>query len=237
MTQQKEPESIKKYRNGLLAVGAGMLLDSPFFSVVGLYLLYNKASEGEEEESFTTGPGNAAVPTRAEVTYNRSILVLSLGIAVALYFYDRPIVAAAVAVVSTCIGLLIFRHAGRLEKRLDLVCAVAAFKAYVANKQLGYTVAPVSEKNERPCFRVSPLWLPRHFVVSVLPGTGTGKAGEQTKALAGADVAVQWFPTARARPAIQHNGVLIVNGGADALEAAIRGALSEMLVGEDLETT
>lgn len=228
----KGPEGVKKYRNGLLALGAGMILDNPLVSAIGLYLLYSKAGEGEEAEAVIEA-GNAGPLSAWEVTYNRAIFALGVGLAVAAFFHSRPVVAAAVVITTTIIGILFIRQAGRQEKKVDLLDAAAAFKRFVESKKLGYSIAPVSEKNERLCFRVSPLWLPRHFVVTVLPGTG--KAGGQGKALEGADVAVQWFPTARTGKPLQHNGVLIANGGPALLEAAIRGALSEMLVAEDLE--
>lgn len=227
MTEQpKGTNAVKKYRHGLFTLGAGMILDNPLVSFLGLYLLYNKAGEGEGA-AINPATGERTQLTSWEITYNRSIFVFGVGLLVALLFHSRPVVAAAVVSTTTLIGYLFFRRAGQLEKQVLLLDAVAAFKRFADGQKLGYSVAPVATA-QGLCFKVSPLWLPRHFIVSVRPGTG--KIGEHDTATDGAYLPVQWFPTARKGKIIQAGGVMVVNGGVELLDEAIRGALSALAV-------
>lgn len=230
---EKVATTVRKYQGGLLALGAGMVLDNPLISALGLFLLYRRATTVEKEAEVEAVDNSPY--TRGEIGYNRGIFVLCVGMVAALVVasYSLP-AAAGIVTTTTVLGWWLVRFALRTEDKAVMLRAVAEFRQLSEAKQYGYTVkmAAGATGEKDLCFRVSPLWLPRHFVVSVLPGEGSdgGKLGS------GPDIPVRWFPTSKAGKAFAgQNGVWIAQGGPEVLDTAIRGALSATLVVDDLE--
>lgn len=228
---EKVATTVKKYRGGLLALGAGMILDNPIVSALGLFLLYHRATTPEKAPEIEVVDNSPL--TRGEIGYNRAIFVSCLGMVAAYLVAWRSLPAAAgIVTTTTVLGWWLVRFAVRTEGKAAMLRAVAEFRQLSEAKHYGYSVkmAAGAAGKKDLCFRVSPLWMPRHFVVSVLPGEGSdgGELGT------GPDIPVRWFPASKAGKAFPgQNGAWIAQGGPEVLDMAIRGALSALVA--DLE--
>lgn len=222
---EKVAGTVKKYRNGLLALGAGIVLENRWVAALGMLLLYHRAVTPEAEEEIREV--DTSPLTRSEIGYNRGIFVLCCGMvaALAVASYSLP-AAAGVVTATTVMGCWLIRYAMRTEDKADLLRAISEFRQLSEARKYGYTVKlnAAAPGEKELCFRVSPLWLPRHFLVSVLPGEGNGQATASTKT---ADMPVLWFPASTAgKSFIGPAGVWIAQGGPEILEQTLRTALS-----------
>lgn len=227
---EKVAATVKKYQNGLFALGAGMVFDNRWVTALGLLLLYHRAVTPEAAEEIREIDTNPL--TRSEIGYNRGIFVLCLGMvaALALALHNWP-AAAGIVTATTLMGCWLIRYAMRTDDKADLLRAISEFRQLSEAKKFGYAVKlnAAAPGEKELSFRVSPLWLPCHFLVSVLPGEGHGSATANPKT---ADVPVLWFPAAKAGKSFAgQSGVWIAQGGPETLEAALRGALSERAAG------
>lgn len=222
---EKVASTVRKYRYGLLALGAGVVLENRWVAALGMLLLYQRATTLDVEKEILEV--DTSPLTRSEIGYNRGIFVLCGGMvaSLALASYSLP-AAAGIVTATTVMGCWLIRYAMRTEDKADLLRAISEFRQLSEARKYGYTVklnaAALGEKEL--CFRVSPLWLPRHFLVSVLPGEGSGQATASTKT---ADMPVLWFPASTAgKSFIGQSGVWIAQGGPEILEQTLRAALS-----------